>query len=256
MHSCAFIPASGFVTGWSCNEAAAVKQLRTRQKVCETRVLSNVRRPAVCMGGSGTAEQEHAERSAGMIDSRTHAGLETMALGVMAALLGFSDEGVGVAHAVPGALVEGFKSIPASLVHPLVMWLLVGTTLYTFNLGYQSRQIRNVGVEERKALVEARVTERHFKTSSLLFCLVTLATFGGMANTYTRADKLFPGAHLYAGLGIIAVMSVMTALVPYMQRGKNWARDAHLGAAVGVTVLFAWQAKSGMGIVFKLLKWD
>lgn len=189
------------------------------------------------------------------VDER--AQVEALALQVAAAVVGFFLSGfASPAQAVPEALVEGFKSIPASLVHPLTMWIVVGVTLYTFYLGYQVRQIRSVEPAKRKELVKAKVGERHFKTSSLLFAVVTLATFGGMANTYTRANKLFPGPHLYAGLGIIASMSVMASFVPYMQKGKDWARNSHFTVAFLVTGLFFWQAKSGMVIVGKLLGWE
>lgn len=191
-----------------------------------------------------------------MNDINDLSDVETIALQVTAALLGFSVYGTEAASAVPEAIKEGFKSIPASLIHPISMWIVVGVTLYTFYLGYQSSLIRKVEPEKRKELVKARVGERHFKTSSSLFAVVTLVTFAGMANTYTRAGKLFPGPHLYAGLGIIAVMSVMSSFVPYMQKGKDWARNSHFAAAITVTSLFLWQAKSGMVIVSKLLGWQ
>lgn len=180
--------------------------------------------------------------------------LESLALMLTAMSLGFVNGGVDPTLAVPEVIVEAFSTIPASLVHPAVMWIVVAVTLRTFYLGYQSSQIRKVEPEERKKLVKARVTDKHFKTSSALFAVVTLTTFGGMANTYTRAGKLFPGPHLYAGLGIITLMSMMSALVPYMQKGENWARNVHFGSACAVTGLFLWQAKSGMWIVGKLLK--
>ncbi len=160
------------------------------------------------------------------------------------------------AYAVPEALVEAFKSKPASLMHPVTMWGVFGSALYTGWLGWQSRQIRSVDAEKRKELVKAKVTKRHFELSGTIFAIMTCATFGGMANTYTRTGKLFPGPHLYAGLGLVAVMSVMSALVPQMQSGKMWARNTHLALAVGAISLFGWQAKSGMVIVGKLLGWE
>lgn len=160
------------------------------------------------------------------------------------------------AHAIPDGVKDAFKSIPASLVHPAVMWVLLGTCVYTFYLGYQSSLIRKSDAERRKQLVKKQVTLRHFQTSSALFAVMTLATFGGMANTFTRTGKLFPGPHLYAGLGLVATMSVMTAFVPYMQKGKEWARQSHFTLAFLAVGLFGWQVKSGMAIVGKLLKWD
>lgn len=173
------------------------------------------------------------------------------ALGIYAAL-----DRIGAAVAVPEGLVEAFKSKPASLAHPAIMWVLLATCIYTFYLGYQSSLIRKSEPEKRKELVKAKVTDRHFKISSALFAVMTCATFSGMANTYARTGKLFPGPHLYAGLGLVATMSVMAAFVPYMQKGKNWARNSHFTIAFGALALFGWQAKSGMAIVGKLLGWN
>lgn len=172
-------------------------------------------------------------------------------LGVYAAL-GTSSP----ASAVPEALVEAFKSTPASLAHPATMWTMLGTALYTFYLGYQSRQIRSADTEKRKELIKGRFGDRHFKTSALLFAIMTVATFSGMANTYTRTGKLFPGPHLYAGLGLVATMAVMSSFAPYMLKGKDWARNAHFTLAFLAVGLFGWQAKSGMVIVGKLLGWE
>lgn len=160
------------------------------------------------------------------------------------------------ALAVPEALVEAFKSKPASLGHPTIMWTIFATVLFTFYLGFQSSRVRSASPEERKQLVKGKFGERHFKISSALFAIMTLSTFTGMANTYARTGKLFPGPHLYAGLGLVGIMSVMSSFVPYMNRGKEWARTAHFSLALVVIGLFGWQAKSGMGIVSKLLGWD
>jgi hypothetical protein len=157
---------------------------------------------------------------------------------------------------VPPALKDAFTSIPVSLGHPATMWLLLGTSLYAFYLGWQSRQIRSVDAERRKELVKSKVTQRHFTTASALFTIMTIATFSGMANTYARTGKLFPGPHLYAGLGLVGLMSVMSAMVPYMQQGKDWAKNVHFSLAFGAVALFGWQAKTGMIIVGKLLHWD
>jgi hypothetical protein len=174
------------------------------------------------------------------------------------ALLGFAvaTPVASVRADVPPALKDAFTSIPVSLAHPTTMWLLLGTSLYAFYLGWQSRQIRSVDAERRKELVKSKVTQRHFTTASALFTIMTIATFSGMANTYARTGKLFPGPHLYAGLGLVAVMSVMSAMVPYMQQGKDWAKNVHFTLAFSAVALFGWQAKSGMAIVSKLLHWE
>lgn len=156
---------------------------------------------------------------------------------------------------VPEGVKETFKSIPASLVHPGMMWTLFALSLYAGWLGWQSRSIRSVDAATRKALVKSKVTLRHFAIASTLLATMTIFTFEGMANTYNRAGKLFPGPHLYAGLGLVALMTTTAAMVPYMQRGDNWARNAHLAFGISIVGVFAWQANTGMQIVGKLLKW-
>lgn len=208
------------------------------------------------VSASVTQKPEPHSTSDGMGNKvESNSAFETLVMTMTAAMMGFSVNGLSAAEAVPEGLKEAFKSIPASLAHPVVMWIAVATTLYTFYLGYQSSRIRSASPEERKELVKGKYGERHFKIASALFATVTLATFGGMANTYTRAGKLFPGPHLYAGLGIIATMSVMTSMVPYMQKGQDWAKKIHFSGAFVVTSFFLWQAKSGMVIVGKLLNW-
>lgn len=147
-------------------------------------------------------------------------------------------------------------SMPFNLAHPTVMWILLFTSLYALNLGWQSRQIRSAEPERRKELVKSKVTQRHFITASTLFAIMTTSTFLGMGNTYLRTGKLFPGPHLYVGLSLVTLMAVTSSLVPYMQQGKDWAKNIHLAVGLSVVGLFGWQAKSGMAIVAKLLHWD
>lgn len=199
-------------------------------------------------------QKRDAPADADMVDLSTlGATLSSMA----AVLLGVYLAGdASPAFAVPEAVAEGFKSIPVSLAHPATMWGVFAACLYAFYLGWASRSIRSATPERRKELVKEKVTKRHFETAASLFAVMTCATFFGMANTFARAEKLFPGPHLYAGLGLIAAMSVMVSLVPAMQGGKLWAKNAHFALAFPVTGMFAWQAWTGMQIVFKLLKWE
>mmetsp|Transcript_12945 Transcript_12945/g.32013 ORF Transcript_12945/g.32013 Transcript_12945/m.32013 type:complete len:232 (-) Transcript_12945:129-824(-) len=153
-------------------------------------------------------------------------------------------------------LQELFKTTPANLAHPLAMWGVFGGAVYTFYLGYKASQVRKVDAEKRKELVKGKFGQKHFATSSALLAIMTIATFEGMANTYNRAGKLFPGPHLYAGLGLVALMTVMASFVPSMQKGENWARDVHFSLAFVAVGLFAWQAQTGMQIVGKILGWS
>lgn len=55
------------------------------------------------------------------------------------------------------------------------------------------------------------------------------------------AGKLFPGPHLYAGAGIVALWAVAAALVPAMQKGNDTARTVHITLNCINIGLFAWQ---------------
>lgn len=55
------------------------------------------------------------------------------------------------------------------------------------------------------------------------------------------AGKLFPGPHLYAGAGIVALWAVAASLVPAMQKGSEAARTLHITLNCVNIALFAWQ---------------
>ena len=74
-------------------------------------------------------------------------------------------------------------------------------------------------------------------------------------NTYMRAGKLFPGPHLYAGAGCVAMWVLAAALVPQMQKGKDWARNLHVGANAVTFGLFAYyQIPTGLQIAAKVIE--
>jgi len=89
-------------------------------------------------------------------------------------------------------LKDIFKSKPASLLHPLVMLGVLGTSLYTFYLGYQSRRLREVDSETRKELVRGRYGQRHYQTSAILLAVLTFFTFEGMVRvSFHTSNSLF-----------------------------------------------------------------
>lgn len=83
--------------------------------------------------------------------------------------------------------------------------------------------------------------------------LVVLGTVGGMAVTYINNGKLFVGPHLLAGLGMMAMVAVSVSLVPYMQKGNDFARFTHVGLNMSMLLIFGWQAVTGMQIVQKII---
>lgn len=150
--------------------------------------------------------------------------------------------------------------IPAALKtysqfgHPLLMWLLLALSVYAFYLGWQSRRIRSVTVEERKEMVKKQFTAKHHQIGALLLALVVTGTIGGMTVTYINNGKLFVGPHLIAGLGMMLSLVLAAALVPWMQKGKEWARSLHIALNVVMVGLFGWQAITGMQILQRIIE--
>ncbi|WP_338430011.1 DUF4079 domain-containing protein [Synechococcus elongatus] len=137
--------------------------------------------------------------------------------------------------------------------HPLLMWILLGVSLYAGYLGFQVRQLRSATGEEKKKLIQAKVNQKHFQFGSLVLALMVLGTVGGMAVTYINNGKLFVGPHLLAGLGMAGLIAVSAALSPLMQKGSDWARGTHIALNTVIVGLFAWQAVTGMDIVQRII---
>lgn len=58
-------------------------------------------------------------------------------------------------------------------------------------------------MQVRKALVKGGFKDRHFNWGSILLGLGVSFSVYGATNTYLRTGKLFPGPHLYAGVGMV-----------------------------------------------------
>jgi hypothetical protein len=175
----------------------------------------------------------------------------------------------------------------AALVHPFFLGIMYATSLYAGYLGLQWRKVRTVGEEiqelkkagagpetangeaaaanpnqskideltkERKELVAGNYKEKHFNAGSLLLAFGTCLAIEGGMNTYIRVGKLFPGPHLYAGMGIVALWAAAAGLVPEMQRGNDKARSAHIALNAINVALFTWQIPTGLEIVGKVFQ--
>jgi hypothetical protein len=140
-----------------------------------------------------------------------------------------------------------------NFVHPVVMWLLLATTLYALYLGVQARRTRLADAEVRKELIKGKFALKHHQVGSLLLAFMVFGTVGGMGATYLEAGKLFVGPHLLVGLGMATLIATSAALVPFMQKGNEAARLTHISLNVVLVVLFGWQALTGMQIVQRLL---
>lgn len=137
--------------------------------------------------------------------------------------------------------------------HPLLMWILFGTAIYALYLGIKVKKTRQADKDARKELIKGNFKERHHQVGSIFMALIVLGTVGGMAITYINNGKLFFGPHLLAGLGMMAMVTISASLVPYMQKGNEFARFTHVGLNMSMLGIFAWQAVTGMQIVQKIL---
>jgi len=137
--------------------------------------------------------------------------------------------------------------------HPVMMWVLFAMAIYALYLGIKVKKTRQASKEERKELIKGNFANRHHKVGSIFMALVVLGTIGGMAVTYINNGKLFVGPHLLAGLGMMAMVAVSVSLVPYMQKGNDFARFTHVGLNMSMLLIFAWQAVTGMQIVQKII---
>ncbi|MFQ4134997.1 DUF4079 domain-containing protein [Nodosilinea sp. PGN35] len=140
-----------------------------------------------------------------------------------------------------------------NFVHPIVMWLLLATTLYALYLGVQARRTRLADAETRKELIKGKFALKHHKVGSVLLAFMVISTVGAMGVTYLEAGKLFVGPHLLVGLGMATLIAVSAALVPFMQKGSETARLTHITLNMVLVGLFSWQAFTGMKIVQRLL---
>jgi hypothetical protein len=150
-------------------------------------------------------------------------------------------------------LISPSLAYKLNFFHPLLMWALLGLSLYSMYLGIKTKKLRTASAEERKDLIKGQFGRRHHLASSLLLALMVLGTFGGMAVTYLNNGKLFVGPHLLVGLSMTSLVALASALTPLMQQGNLLARKAHIGLNMGMVTLFLWQALSGTQILLKVL---
>lgn len=107
----------------------------------------------------------------------------------------------------------------------------------------------------RKELASQNFKDQHWSLGALLLGLGVSFAIEGPVNTYMRAGKLFPGPHLYAGAGCTALWGLAAAMVPEMQKGKEWARLSHISMNVVSTAMFAYyQIPTGLKIAAKVIE--
>jgi heme A synthase len=137
--------------------------------------------------------------------------------------------------------------------HPVLMWVLLGLTIYALYLGLQWRRTRTAEGDEKKELLKGKFNIKHHQIGSLVLALMVVGAIGGMAVTYLNNGKLFVGSHLLAGLGMTALIALSASLTPLMQKGQDWARYTHISLNVVLMGLFGWQALTGVQIVQRIV---
>ncbi|MDF0554392.1 DUF4079 domain-containing protein [Kamptonema sp. UHCC 0994] len=139
-----------------------------------------------------------------------------------------------------------------SFFHPITMWLLLVVALYAMYLGVQVRRTRLADGDIKKEMVKGRFAIRHHQIGSILLALMVIGAIGGMTVTYLNSGKIAIGPHLFAGLGMVGLISTSAALVPFMQK-HDWVRNLHISLNIILLGLFGWQAVTGVQIVQKIL---
>jgi len=137
--------------------------------------------------------------------------------------------------------------------HPVLMWVLLGVSIYALYLGMQWRRARTAEGEQKKELLKGRYNVRHYQIGSAILALMVLGAIGGMGVTYINNGKLFVGPHLLAGLGMTGMVAISASLSPFMQKGHDWARYTHIVLNAVILALFSWQAISGVQIVQRII---
>lgn len=138
-----------------------------------------------------------------------------------------------------------FASLPGSLLHPILMMILFPLYLLTLYLGIQARQ-RRVSPSARPLV--PRIRKAHHKLAAFVFLLTVAGCFLGMANTYTRVGRLFPGPHLYRGLLLVLLGACNVALVPWFMNYTS-ARLPHAIIGGLMLLVFLSQIQTGFHIL-------
>jgi len=139
-----------------------------------------------------------------------------------------------------------------SFFHPVTMWILLALALYTLYLGVQVRRTRLATGEPKKELIKGRFAIRHHQIGSILLALMVMGAIGGITVTYINSGKIVIGPHLFAGLGIVGLITTSAALVPFMKQ-HDWVRSIHVSLNLVLLGLFGWQAVTGVQIVQKIV---
>ncbi len=71
-----------------------------------------------------------------------------------------------------------------NFLHPILMWVLLGVSIYALYLGVQWRRARTAEGDLKKELLKGRYNVRHYQIGSLILALMIIGAIGGMGVTY------------------------------------------------------------------------
>lgn len=143
-----------------------------------------------------------------------------------------------------------FASLPASLIHPVAMSVLLVLWFWAAYLGLQIFLYRRQNLTPIPA--HSSDAASHKEVASLLLTCTYLGMVFGMANTYTRTARLFPGPHLYGGILLVMLLSVQVSLSAFFNK-YTLLRIPHLITGVAVLAMFLAQLWSGIGLTQSLI---
>ena len=138
-------------------------------------------------------------------------------------------------------------------IHPAWMWVVLVLTIYALYLGLQSRHTRKATGEIRKTLIKQKFSQRHYRIGALLLALMTTGSVGVLGIEYLNSGKLYIVPHTIIGLVMTVLMANAAALAPFMQTGKEWARQIHMAFAFSIIGLFSWQILTGFEVIFEII---
>jgi hypothetical protein len=83
-----------------------------------------------------------------------------------------------------------------NFIHPVLMWVLLGVSIYALYLGIKVRQTRSAEGDVKKELIKGRYNVKHYQVGSVLLGLMVVGAIAAMAVTYLNNQKLFFRASL------------------------------------------------------------
>ena len=180
----------------------------------------------------------------------------------------------GMSYAVDGqyGILEGRFM---GMIHPIGMLALYGISAFAAFHGFQIRRSReivneiqvlqqsagtvpdstlqmNTLKEQRSAILADKPRDKHTTLGYLLLAAGVCLSLEGGLSTWWRVGELFPGDHIFVGLAMTFSWAAAAALTPWMARGQEWARNAHIALNVLGLVLFTWQILSGWEIMINV----